>query len=328
MNSERIASDQSGMALVLTLLTISFLVAVTVQLMLTIDRQLAVSTAQREQVRLDGMVLAGLNLARAALAADQKENAFESPHDAWATFDPDRLKALTGDVTLKVTVADLGGRLQVNALGSGTKEAYRQIWMRLLQSGRFAVAGADEAEDLLDALADWVDQDDEERHGGAEESFYRGRTPAYSCRNGPVATIEELLLVKGVTWELLFGDAGHEALADYITVMGEDGVLNLNTAPLPVVQALSPDMTPNLAQELIDFREDPRHAKLLATPGWYREITGFPASIEFSNDLLTVTGKYFELRVHAAAHQYSRTGTGILLRNNEQRQTLLLWKLE
>lgn len=328
MHGDPVGGNQSGMALVLTLLTISFLVVVTIQLMITIDRQVTVSTAQREQVRLDGMVLAGLNLARAALAADQQENAHDSNHDVWATLDPDRLKTLTGDVALKVDVNELGGRLQVNALGDGAKEAYREIWLRLLLSGRFAVAGKDEAEDLLDALADWIDRDDDERHGGAEEPYYRARTPAYSCRNGPFATVEELLLVKGMTPKLLYGDKGHEGLAKYITVMGENGAVNLNTAPLPVVQALSSEMSSKLAQELIDFREDPRHAKMLSAPGWYREVTGFPPSIEFSNDLLVVEGKYFAVKVTAALHQFSRTGTGVLLRNGEQWQTLLLWKLE
>ena len=91
MSGDRIFSNQRGLALVLTLLTISFLVAITVHLMMIVDRQVAVATAQREQVRLDGMVFAGLNLARAALAADLKENEFESPHDAWAQLSEDKL---------------------------------------------------------------------------------------------------------------------------------------------------------------------------------------------------------------------------------------------
>ncbi|MCL2790584.1 MAG: type II secretion system minor pseudopilin GspK [Desulfobulbus sp.] len=328
MDGDRRQGKQSGIALVLTLLTISFLVAVTIQLMITVDRQITVSTAQREQVRLDGMVLAGLSLARAALAADQQENAFESPHDAWATLDPDQFASLSGEVTLKVEVSDLSGRLQVNALGKGVKEAYRQIWLRFLSSGRFALADANAAEDLLDAIGDWINEDGKERHGGAKTSYYQGLQPPYACRNGPLATVEELLLVKGMTRALLFGDAGHEGLADYITVMGDKGTVNLNTAPLPVLQALSSGMTPELAQELIDYRNDRQHVDLLAQPGWYQGVSGFPAAIEFSNDLLVVGGQYFEVRVVATFHQFSRTGTGILHRNDGGRQTLLSWKVE
>jgi general secretion pathway protein K len=309
-------------------LTISFLVAITIQLMITIDRQVAVAGAQREQVRLDGMVHAGLNLARAALESDLQENAYESPHDVWATLDPERLKALTGDVALKVVVSDLSGRLQVNKLGLGAKEEYRQIWLRLLLSGRYAVAGADEAEDLLDALADWVDQDSDERRGGAEESYYRSLDPPYSCRNGAFVTVEELLLVKGMTPKLLYGDGEHEGLINAITVMGNSGQINLNTAPLPVLQALTPEMSAKLAQELIEFRENRENAKVLANPDWYREVSGFPASIEFSNELVNPVGKYFEVRSTASVNQFSRSGSGIIERKEDHRQTLLSWKLE
>ncbi|MCL1980989.1 MAG: type II secretion system minor pseudopilin GspK [Proteobacteria bacterium] len=328
MNREQRFGKQSGIALVLTLLAISFLVAVTLQLMITVDRQITVSVAQREQVRLDGMVLAGLNLARAALAVDRRDNAFESPQDAWATLEPKQFAHLSEDVELEVTVSDLSGRLQVNALKSGVKEEYRQIWLRFLTSGRFAIAGAKEAEDLLDAIADWIDEDDQERHGGAETPYYQTLQPPYVCRNGPLVTVEELLLVKGMTRALLFGDAEHEGIANYITVQGDNGMVNLNTAPLPVLQALSPDMTEKWAQELIDYRQDRLHNELLAQSGWYRGVSGFPISIEFSNEMLVVAGLYFEVRVRATLNQFSRTGTGILRRDDNGRQTLLSWKQE
>jgi Type II secretory pathway, component PulK len=330
MNNDRHQNKQSGFALVLTLLIISFLVAMTVQLMITVDRQITVSASQREQVRLDAMVFAGLNLARAALTVDRQENEFESPHDAWATFDPDQLSSLSGEVTLKVEVSDLSGRLQVNALGKSDGEEYRQIWLRMLSSGRFAIdnTNTNAAENLLDAIGDWIDEEDKERQGGARSSYYQELDPPYVCRNGPVSTVEELLLIKGMTRELLFGNAEQDGLANYITVMGDNGTVNLNTAPLPVLQALSPDMTPKLAQELIDYRNDREHATLLAQPGWYREVSGFPITLEFSNDMLVVGGQYFEVRVTATLHQFSRTGTGILHRDDDGQQTLLSWKLE
>ena len=187
MRTESILGNQSGLALVLTLLFVSLLVAMTVQLMATIDRQSFGAVAQREQVRLDAMVLGGLHLARAALVADQLENEVDSPHDRWAGLDPEKLQALAGDISLQVTVSDLSGRLQVNALGASgatrnpggsttqraghEREQYRQVWLRFLTSGRFAVADEEEAEGLLDALADWVDTDSRERLQGAEEEY-------------------------------------------------------------------------------------------------------------------------------------------------------------
>jgi type II secretory pathway component PulK len=60
-------------------------------------------------------------------------------------------------------------------------------------------------EDVADAIVDWVDPDDDPRPSGAESSYYTGLSPSYRCKNGPLDSIEELLLVRGVTPELLFG---------------------------------------------------------------------------------------------------------------------------
>ena len=328
MRTDRFVGNQSGLALVLALLAISFLVVVTIQLMITIDRQVSVSTIQREQVRLDSMVLAGLHLARAALLADQQDNSFDSLQDSWAAFDQEKIKALAGGVDLSVTVTDLSGRLQVNALGKEANKKYREIWQRFLLSGRFAIAGEDEVEALLDALGDWIDSDDKERQQGAEEPYYQSLKPPYSCKNDKINLPDELLLIKGMTPRIVYGDQDHEGIINYITTAGEDGKINLNTAPLAVLQALSSEMIPKLAQELIDYREDEQHKEVLATVGWYRKVSGFPSTISLGDDVLTVTGKYFRVRATATIQQYRRIGTGVLFRADNQEQTLLSWKIE
>ncbi len=328
MKTDPLVGNQSGLALVLTLLTISFLVAVTLQLMVTIDRQVSDSTAQREQVRLDSMVLAGMNLARAALLADQQENDFDSLLDCWAAFDPEKIRTLAGGVELDLTVTDLSGRLQINALGDPGKQKYREIWKRFLLSGRFAIADEEEAEALLDALGDWVDKDDDERKQGAEEPYYRSMQPPYTCRNSQMMSPDELLLVKGMTPKIVYGDQGHEGILNYVTVAGDDGKINLNTAPLPVLQALSPEITLDMAQELIHFREEQKKKEVFSKTDWYRQVHWLPARIDLGNDLLTVTGKYFQIRARTTIHQYSRTGVGMLLRAENKEQSLLSWKIE
>jgi hypothetical protein len=60
-------------------------------------------------------------------------------------------------------------------------------------------------EDVADAILDWLDADDEPRELGAEIDYYSGLSPAYAPKNGPLDTVEELLLVRGVTPQLLFG---------------------------------------------------------------------------------------------------------------------------
>jgi type II secretory pathway component PulK len=59
--------------------------------------------------------------------------------------------------------------------------------------------------DTANSIIDWVDTDTTPRQGGAESDYYSGLNPPYNCKNGPLDSIEELLLVKGVTPQLLFG---------------------------------------------------------------------------------------------------------------------------
>ncbi len=70
-------------------------------------------------------------------------------------------------------------------------------------------------EEIADAILDWLDADDEVRPNGAETEYYSSLARPYAAKNGPLDSVEELLLVKGVTPELLFGrDRNQNQLAD------------------------------------------------------------------------------------------------------------------
>lgn len=60
-------------------------------------------------------------------------------------------------------------------------------------------------ESIADAILDWLDEDDEPREFGAERDYYTSLSPAYEPQNGPLESIDQLLLVREVTPELLFG---------------------------------------------------------------------------------------------------------------------------
>lgn len=60
-------------------------------------------------------------------------------------------------------------------------------------------------EEVAEAILDWIDPDDEPRALGAEVDHYSGLNPPYRPKNGPLDTVEELLLVRGISPELLFG---------------------------------------------------------------------------------------------------------------------------
>ena len=58
---------------------------------------------------------------------------------------------------------------------------------------------------IADAILDWIDDDDTPRPVGAESDYYRGLESPRVPRNGLPDQLEELLLVRDVTREMLFG---------------------------------------------------------------------------------------------------------------------------
>lgn len=72
-------------------------------------------------------------------------------------------------------------------------------------------------EEIIDAILDWRDEDDNPRTFGAESDYYMTLAEAYSAKNSKFDSIEELLLVKGMTLDILYGE-------DYNT----NGVLDMN----------------------------------------------------------------------------------------------------
>jgi len=95
-------------------------------------------------------------------------------------------------------------------------------------------------EELIDCLEDWKDEGDLHKLNGAEsdDPFYEDR--GYACKNGPLDSVEELLLVKGWTEDILYGKEEDEegdaiyGIAELLTVWG-DGKVNLNSAETNVL---------------------------------------------------------------------------------------------
>ncbi len=89
--------------------------------------------------------------------------------------------------------------------------------------------------EIVDAILDWLDPDEAPRQFGAEQDYYLGLDPPYAPRNGPIAGLDELLLVRGVTPELLYGldqnrngfvEAGEVARGALLEIDNADGSMN------------------------------------------------------------------------------------------------------
>jgi type II secretory pathway component PulK len=183
--------------------------------------------------------------------------ALRNPDDPAATTSPYRFG-----------VADEAGKINLNsllALDNGQGNVALTMLMNLPNM----------TEDIANAILDWLDPDDTPRTNGAENDYYTSLDPPYQCKNGPLDSLEELLLVKGVTPPLLFGnDTNRNGILDpdeddgsgqvdlgwsaYLTVYSRE--LNVDFSGNPRVylndsdlNTLATNLTTAVGQDLSDF---------------------------------------------------------------------------
>lgn len=146
--------------------------------------------------------------------------------------------------TMRYGITPESGKLNLNA---ATEEQVRQLFTPILLD-----LGLENADAMVNAFLDWRDDDDEPRDGGAENEFYNSLQPPYNTKNGRLDTVEELLLIRGFSPAVLYGeDVNRNGILDANEDDGDvtfpyydngDGVLNQGIAPYVTVYAREPDV--------------------------------------------------------------------------------------
>lgn len=114
----------------------------------------------------------------------------------------------------------------------------------------------DEVDTIVDSIMDWRDPDDLHRLHGAESDYYMSLPNPYKAKNSDFDAVEELLLVKGIDREILYGDEDRQGIINFITVHSETDKINIKTAPREVLLSI-PGVTPDMADTIISLRNDP-----------------------------------------------------------------------
>lgn len=125
------------------------------------------------------------------------------PEDVWekGLFVPDGLphRIVLNETAIDFILEDERGKIDLN------KAPDEDILLVLREMLRLQGENPALADRLLNAILDWKDSDNLPRDGGAEDEIYEQKRPAYVAANGPFKSIEELLLVEGMTYELFYG---------------------------------------------------------------------------------------------------------------------------
>ena len=152
-----------------------------------------------------------------------------------------------GDGYYTVSITDESGKVDINTVSDV-----------VLKNLLISIGVQEEEVDMIvDSIMDWKDPDDFHRLSGVESDYYMSLPNPYKAKNANFDAVEELLLVKGVTPEILYGSAsggGKRGLIDIVTVNSKRSKINVNAAPKEVLMGI-PGVTPEVADTIINYRQ-------------------------------------------------------------------------
>lgn len=131
----------------------------------------------------------------------------------------------TGE-SFEVKITSEGGRFNINSIIlQGDKELLKSMFISWGLE-------LDAAQNVTDALTDWVDADDDEQLNGAEKKYYEKEGRINQPFNRPFYDINEVSLVRGMD----FVEAVRPDWRNWFTVWS-GGALDLNEAPAELIAA-------------------------------------------------------------------------------------------
>ncbi len=338
-NVLNILQGNRGIALLITLSITTILVAAALEYNRRARFEVLSTAAVRDRATLSQMAVSGIHAAMALLVKDKMESNFDSLQEDWAN--PEKINEILQELAfeqgrLTVVISDELSRIQVNALvtfpdSRQFNAAQVLLWDRFLRY----IGNADEIKEdqdpvaIVNSVKDWLDSHDDDATtglSGAESSYYEDLDPSYACRNGPIRDLNELLLIKGITPGMFYGSGEQPGLERYMTVYGMTptgasgytwpGRININTADLPVLAALLPSESVDLAQALYEYRQqmtEEKNSPNLSSSKWPENIAGF-RGLGIDSRLIATSSDVFRVVAEAVLNETRLTATAVVQR--------------
>ncbi len=205
---------------------------------------------QANELRAEYLARSAVNVGLAMLAKQARTNTISQQSyyaltQQWAMpFPPVPMDGGTATVS----IVDEARKFDINSLiNPRTGAVSQQLYLPVLQR-LFAILNIDP--EIIPAIIDWMDPDSiASPGGGAEDDYYLRLTPPYEPRNGPMPTIGDLRMIRGVDTPTFM------RLRQFLTVAPEPRI-NINTAPPEVIAALSDNLMhdDSLVKEIVGAR--------------------------------------------------------------------------
>jgi len=260
--------NSRGVALIMVLWVITILSVIVFEFCFAMRTEVNIAKNYKEETQLYALAEAGVQRAIAELIYKNDPGvqllrrtlkAEEVPPEKREWITDGRVYSLSFDQGIgEVRIMGEAGKVNINTVSEST---LRKVIGKL---------GLEEVkrDTIVDSILDWRDTDDFYRLNGAENDYYQSLKEPYSCKNGPLDSVEELLLIRGVTPALFYGrkekeeEEGEEGekvnrirLKDIFSVYSPGEKVDINSALSPVLRVVL-GLPNELAQQVVMAREE------------------------------------------------------------------------
>lgn len=298
--------NQRGTVLLLVLIVVALLSALLTDWAFSTLVDMRLTETFRDSNRAYYLARGGVEVGRQLLSIDN--NLYDAPTEMWGVGVPSY--PVSDDATVSITLVDEDSRFNLNQLVDGAGNAHvvnRERFRRLLSSLDISDPVA-----LSDALIDWIDIGDVSSPSGVENSWYQSLTPPMTCKNDKLDTVDELLLVKGFTPEIV------QKLTPHVTVAGVSK-LNVNTASKELLLVWHKDLTPSGIEQLLTARQD-KPFKTLAEVQAAIDVTNYGNLVEQGD--IAVTSQFYRITSVAQVNDGVRTVEALIKKDGNSQ----LWR--
>lgn len=266
---------RSGSALIVTLWVIGLLSILIGSFAFDAQVEARITSYYRKRTKAEALAQSGVTVAEMLMAKSAEMGEEDEPEDDDRWFDAARAlkdgalmgwKEPLGEGTITLDIVPEPARRNINNLDLARNTNIPELEKHLERILEVGDITWEMWPDYIDPFIDWIDKNDEPRNSSeaAESDYYESLPEPYSAKNGPLDTVEELLLVRNFDRIVLYGgviETGFEGeepirisgIEDLLTTYG-DGKVNVNAASARVLRTL-PDIDETIAQEIIDQRE-------------------------------------------------------------------------
>jgi len=301
--------NSRGVALIMVLWVITILTVVVLEFSFAMRTEVNITKNFKEELQLYAIAEGGVQRAIAELILKHDTRAQQIRKTAkteevaperkeWvADGRPYPLQFDQGECELRIMSE--AGKININTISEMT--------LRKL-IGNLGLDG-EKRDVVVDSILDWRDPDDFIRINGAENDYYQSLKEPYRCKNANLDSIEELLLVKGVTPELFYGRKGTKAgeegakasdvgLKDIFSVYAPGEQVDMNSASLPVLRAVL-GLPGEVGKAILKGREEKGFQNQLDLVQRVPELSPFIAEIAgrlvFSSASAPLTSVYYTI---------------------------------